>query len=504
MDSGSISDTQRTMVLPLLQETNIRGKPYITVSAKGIVNGLSRYPNDGADFGPDTTKGATAPGQYGSPYTLTTGIQESINYLFPLGGGHIKLTGGAFVIDPSTPWLNTGYGNDANDAGGTTLYCLINLPSTLADTVTVYNIEGVNGMSSTGTTGFADWNASLSLGDTVIDAHLVSVPSGASGTDGYVIFGQVLPSGMSAGTPLNTSVIMRNMFFLKPSIDVGSVNIGGMNTALEYLSSFTYGMEDSQRPASPTVQSVDFTCSGYGANSAWANMLNSQGSYIAFVFGDGTAAGQLHANMCITILRAIVGSHTASIQHLGFNGCGSGILVDSGGVGAYLHISKYGGEDYGYEGNNAGDTTSPQPMSDVWFNGVGSSLALPTFIKIDVFDVAYDNAPNNPRAPNIAYMPASGAFIDIGTVDAVADLSTPSVPASGTAIQNTNPYAVDIYIYGGTVTEIQIKKNGASSATTVLSNSTGLALSGQLFTLKSLDSITLTYTTAPTWEWLVD
>ena len=77
MDEGSLSDTQRTMVLPLLQETNIRGKPYITVSAKGIVNGLSRYPNDGADFGPDTTLGATAPGQYGSPYTETGGIMEA-------------------------------------------------------------------------------------------------------------------------------------------------------------------------------------------------------------------------------------------------------------------------------------------------------------------------------------------------------------------------------------------------------------------------------------------
>ena len=77
MDGGSLSDTQRTMVLPLLQETNIRGHPYVTVSSKGIANGLSRYPNDGADFGPDTTKGATAPGQYGSLYTVTNGIMEA-------------------------------------------------------------------------------------------------------------------------------------------------------------------------------------------------------------------------------------------------------------------------------------------------------------------------------------------------------------------------------------------------------------------------------------------
>ena len=59
---------------------NIRGKPYIEVSSKGIVNGLSNIPNDGADFGPDTTKGASASGQYGSPYTETTGLKEAINY----------------------------------------------------------------------------------------------------------------------------------------------------------------------------------------------------------------------------------------------------------------------------------------------------------------------------------------------------------------------------------------------------------------------------------------
>ena len=64
--------------------TQLQGKPYIAVSSKGIVNGLSNIPNDGADFGPDTTKGATAPGQYGAPYTQTSGIQETVNYLSTL------------------------------------------------------------------------------------------------------------------------------------------------------------------------------------------------------------------------------------------------------------------------------------------------------------------------------------------------------------------------------------------------------------------------------------
>ena len=57
---------------------DIIGKPFITVSAKGISNGLSNIPNDGADFGPDTTLNATSPSQIGSPYSLTSGIQEAI------------------------------------------------------------------------------------------------------------------------------------------------------------------------------------------------------------------------------------------------------------------------------------------------------------------------------------------------------------------------------------------------------------------------------------------
>ena len=78
--------------------------------------------------------------------------------------------------------------------------------------------------------------------------------------------------------------------------------------------------------------------------------------------------------------------------------------------------------------------------------------------------------------------------------------TTPSVPTSATAQENTNPYAVDVYVYGGDVTEIQITKNG--TAYTVLSVSTAIAMSGQHYPLDPTDNITITYSTAPTWEWL--
>ena len=54
----------------------------VHVTSKGIINGLSVLPNDGTGwFGPDTTKGATAPGQCGSPYTQTAGTQEMLTFI---------------------------------------------------------------------------------------------------------------------------------------------------------------------------------------------------------------------------------------------------------------------------------------------------------------------------------------------------------------------------------------------------------------------------------------
>ena len=61
---------------------------------------------------------------------------------------------------------------------------------------------------------------------------------------------------------------------------------------------------------------------------------------------------------------------------------------------------------------------------------------------------------------------------------------------------------MNVYLYEGTVTEIQITKNG--TAYTVFSNASGLALAGQVYKLNPSDSITITYTTAPTWDWLSD
>ena len=70
----------------------------VHVTSKGIVNGLSVLPNDGTGwFGPDTTEGATAPGQYGGTYTETLGLQEGLTYIEDKGG-ELQISSGVFQI----------------------------------------------------------------------------------------------------------------------------------------------------------------------------------------------------------------------------------------------------------------------------------------------------------------------------------------------------------------------------------------------------------------------
>lgn len=72
---------KKPRILPNDQPNNwigIRGKPYITVSAKGLKNGLSDIENDGADFGPDSYIN----GDPNQGLTQTSGIQEAVNYSY--------------------------------------------------------------------------------------------------------------------------------------------------------------------------------------------------------------------------------------------------------------------------------------------------------------------------------------------------------------------------------------------------------------------------------------
>ena len=138
-----------------IDKRNIYSNRYLhetTVSSKGIINGLSDIPNDGADFGPDTTLGATAPGQYGSPYTQTSGILEAVNYSYK--GSNpvnipIKLLTGLFTISPDATLYKV---NTSAPFTGAPEYAIVPLPTQVPGTAPIQNIiiHGSGGLINAG------------------------------------------------------------------------------------------------------------------------------------------------------------------------------------------------------------------------------------------------------------------------------------------------------------------------------------------------------------------
>ena len=199
-----------------------RGKPYITVSPRGISNGLSDTLNDGADFGPDTLLNATAPNQYGPPYTQTVGIQEAMNYsatspLFASDPGHlfypIRLLAGNFEF--STP-VTYGIGNYS--------------PS---DVFTI-DISG-SGIQSTVITYTGTGNAITihpSIGEVALSGFTINNPNGTANTmiywDTTVTYNQLVVKDINNGQGTSSYLMYFNNVFNATIKDVVTPAIYGI------------------------------------------------------------------------------------------------------------------------------------------------------------------------------------------------------------------------------------------------------------------------------------
>ena len=522
MDEGSLSDTQRTMVLPLLQETNIRGKPYITVSAKGIVNGLSRYPNDGADFGPDTTKGATAPGQYGSPYTETTGIQEGVSYLSATGGTIILLPaplGPGYGLDvPVTynspyPLRITGEGPRGQQNEGATqtpTYGIVIYPTS----------KFVTGGSTTYAYGVVTYSLfnfdspSLNTGYVEFDhINFSGIPPEASG--GSVVQANVcgLQFGYSTGNgPVSKyvhdcKVVYIGRFVYSNTVGgpafMERIHLSELNNYFFLFANETY---DDWRVSAVSYFSVLPGVWGLGTNSVIGQSFltitnctfessNNQfylfGSYMNFVLsasalsGDSQPLVQVHALGTSTPSNVGIDVSDLTIDSTGLSG---------GNIWQYLAVAQnitllvasFSGISHRASG------TVPQTYlvegGGVTF-GTGSAITFSgSTIEVSpaVVLAEYSSATWPLTVTNVVgYNPQGFA------------ISTPAVPASGTAQPNTNPFPVRIYLLtGGTGTAYTITDRFGNSKTI-----TATLVAGLEVTLDPNASITFTYTGAPTWAW---
>ncbi|MEM3845292.1 MAG: hypothetical protein QXU98_06285 [Candidatus Parvarchaeota archaeon] len=443
---------------PVPEWTTLSGKPYITVSAKGISNGLSNIPNDGADFGPDT------------PGTQTSGIQEAWNYAIATASGNFPNQSN---IKPGYYWMKPILLLEGIFELQQKVFISPDKP--------IANIKMLGqGTMST----YVYWN----FNDNAIEIDH---------TNGNIAGEEIEIGGIQAqpGSAVTSSYAFFACLYVSgdPSYQAGvdiyahELDLASGSALLLNLSGFTYGLFfDVQGYGGAYMVQIQNSgdISIYGAYSASSYYINGAGNvFIIGTFGGQSLAfGNINRGIYVDNFESyspiILLSNIPfiSLNHVD-SGYGYPFIVSSGSTPYtvdYLNINSI------YLYNTASYPSFP-------FTGSGTGYTTANV--------------NNLRVGNFSADTSAGYLSGVWAFQP----STPAMPSSGTAQANTNPYPVNVSIYGGTVTEIQITRSLASyspTTYTVFTASSGIALSGQTYKLYPGDKITLTYSSAPSWVWI--
>ena len=418
------------------------GVPEITVSAKGIANGLSSIPNDGADFGPDSYD----PSYSGSgvPYTQTSGIQEAYNYVNVNSDSYYN---GTLVLFPD-------------------IY-------TISSTVTIPMNSNHIPPKTIGNGAMILTASTFPASDDMF--NLITKTSGGM----YKLYMDNIRFNPSSSAPplneLNLSQSETDSAFYLSRI---YTYIGTSSSGYGLI---TDGNEDiyivgCQLDGNVSIKAV-------GGNATIVNSIIGSGSTQSSTF-----AGQLLLFEAVTFegqYPPIFGQDVGDWSNITMNGVyNDGLtgtelyLIEGGSTTTHFNITLInnllnGGVSYVF--NNSTSTSVNVNIQIIGLvGGIEGSLA-----NTGNLNVTYTVA--NITAPSL-------------TLNSTV-VTTPSVPASGTAQSNTNPYPVNVYLYGGTVTVIDYTPAGGSA--------TQVGTSGPATVrLNPGDSITLTYSAAPTWNWV--
>ena len=455
---------------------DIIGKPFITVSAKGISNGLSNIPNDGADFGPDTTLNATSPSQTGPPYSSTLGINEAINY-----AGNLATSSRQYNVQAAIPvYLNAGlYFLQDEISMGTAPY--ISLVSLARRGAILIGAPGKNIINVSSNNEISLFGVYLFSGS-VIDINNPSLSAIVFNTDGETTQTTITMFECNFQYPFANGTFNINtvsqVHIIDTTVDTGGGNMG-------YITGGT------------GISEFAFIGGQIAGGYLQLNTFNSINITDTFIQGSGIPDTTYNQNGGISVSKC----NTVKVDGFSVSNTpapGTAFIKIINGLTDTIVVKN------GYQ-NNGNVTGQPLIVFDTPSGGTAgyaNSIVVDNIVFYEGTGyVLYSN--NGATTPYLKYNNISGqnSFTLLPFNQSIPSI-TPAVPASGTALQNTNPFAVNVYLYNGTVTEIQITRNG--TAYTVFSNASGLALSGQVYKLNPTDSITITYTSAPTWEWLSD
>ena len=454
---------------------NIHGRPSVTVSPKGLTLGTSEYFNDGADFGPDT------------PGTSTCGIQEAIN-----ASNNILLLEGSYnpsvTITVAQPTRIVGYGATLTKVAGTEYY--------------LFDFSGQAGNSIEGVT--FDANApNMTPDETLL-------------TDGEPCIVYDVSS--------NYTKILRCTFKNYKGLPIlGALSNSQIGTfALEVEVGWCEFYQNNPGSYSDYMDNIGFTSLGGSVHDNYLSIYAQEGIFLyesddVACYGNTVDVNGTYAGPGFTANGISVGSCRGCLIF----GNVVRLNVDSA-VGIFIqqendNTSSRSCVGNAFVGNTVrwtGASTNGVGVlipSDADTNVVNDNIFVGNlFINLNnVFTPpSTGTAENNRFFNNLA--PGLGSVwytsLPPSTTMAVGNeglnpqgfgLTTPSVPASGTAQANTFPFPVRVYLLtGGTATAYTITDPSGNAETFSVTLTAGLEI-----TLDPGASVTLTYTVAPTWVW---
>lgn len=437
-----------------IPSTKIRGRSKVTVSAKGIINGLSNIPNDGADFGPDSTLGSTSPDQIGLTYTNTSGLKEAINFLGT--EGQIEMGDGIFNINES-----------------------IIVPQSIA-----INGKADSTQNSTGTV----FNTNLTSGN-------------------FITLGSSVKPYLSkfSNIAFTQNITGLTCIYLYSAICVLEriVINGNYGTALYWTGpdavflNCTFAQGGNNTNSTPMVE-CNSASTGNFINCRFesyyycgCSLISSNGiSFIGCIFDDNgqTNAYSISLDSGTSSIEIIGGSYHSSVTSATIIYNLSTFLTITGsrlfGQATIIHDKGSGSV---ITGNNfpAWSTTNPAYYSDVAPASGYINIICNNNVMVSASTPFVEK---NPTTLKGYIVKNNGIFNTQGF-----GITTPVVPASGSTYENTFPFSVNIIILT------------ASGATATITDANGKVSSsfpltaGQQITLDVNCSITPTYTTL-TWQ----
>ena len=462
----------------------ILGAPYITVSSKGIANGLSVYKNDGAMFGPDTLG------------TETVGIQEAISYASPLTL-NIKVRAGHYIM--TAPWKSMTISDTSNI--GTTLYYLIELPyqpstdSSGAVTVPVFlSIEGEPNVRSI--PNYQATSSSENLpANVVID--ISNIPENTLPCAQYIF---AIPEDPAGGGSMTIIRMTGITFYSNVVTSIGAVfapkAMGGWYDQLVYYD-----------PAGYTTNAYTsvFAISNWIEQNSFFGDLTVRGAYSAFdIWHSHTTGFSLSvSNSGIGIQFRAGQSHGNYIFHYGVSSTTYPIYAPPNNVtsvgNANLCIDHYGREIDGTP--DSYDVYLAASINQATIK-IGTTRIYAAFKTNSLYPPLADSQTGELAYP-LSYAPGQNnytyKYVNFGYLEGIIGFVTPTIsanpPTSGGTYENTLPYAIRLKIpvtYNPTTTEAAtlatgISYNGTVTTTIKVSIPAGLtSADGQILTYEMI------------------